>query len=120
MKLYNFARLINKYSVTFCLHREQGAFVSGKWEEGGALVKEMRGAIVPMNDRKIYQSGGTYDQSDRELFLTSPLPLPLSQWRVVYKDNSYAVEDGRDFADYSDAAVYNLKRIAGKESEAHA
>ena len=111
MKLYNFARLINKYSVTFCLHKTQGRYVSGKWEQGGEIVKEMRGAIVPVSDTKIYQSGGTYDKNDRELYMMQPLPKPLSDWKVVYKDKEYTVEVGKDFADYADVAVYTLKAV---------
>ena len=109
MKLYNFKRLIRKYSVTFCLHRKQGGFVAGKWEDGGEIVTDMRGAIVPMSDRKIYDSGGTYTEKDRELFLSNPLPEPLSALKVVFKDNAYSVENGRNFEDYADAAVYDLK-----------
>lgn len=119
MKLYNFARLINKYSVTFCLHRIQGAFVGGKWEQGGETVQEMRGAIVPMSDRKAYSSGGTYTTKDRELYLLSPLEAPLSALRVVYKGNTYNVEEGRIYEDYADVAVYTLKWVSSMEVNNH-
>lgn len=110
MKLYNFKRLIRKYSVTFSLQRAQkGSYVAGKWVEGENTTVEMRGAIVPMSDKKIYDSGGTYTQKDRELYLTTPLEPPFSDLKVVYKGNTYAVEEGRNFEDYADAAVYNLK-----------
>ena len=112
MKLYNFHRLIKKYSVTFCLHKTQGGYVSGKWEEGGEIVKEMHGAIVPMSDRKIYGSGGAYTSQDRELYVTEPLKAPLSDVKVVYKENIYTVEEGRNFEDYADAAVYTLKWVS--------
>ena len=111
MKLYNFANLISKYSVTFYLHKTQGKYVSGKWEKDDDVVKEMRGAIVPLSDTKIYQSGGTYDKNDRELYMTEPIPEPLSEWRLEYKGKTYTVENGRDFSDYADVAVYNLKAV---------
>ena len=112
MKLYNFARLIRKYSVEFCLHRTQGGFVGGKWEQGGELVKRMRGAIVPTGDRKNYGSGGTHTTEDRELYLLEPLKAPLSEFRVVYKGNAYAIEEGRNFEDYADVVVYTLKWVS--------
>lgn len=112
MKLYNFLRLINKYSVDFCLHRTQGSYVAGKWEEGGEVVEKMRGAIVPMSQRKVYDSGGTYTAQDRELYLTTPLKAPLSALKVVYKGNTYTVEDARNFEEYADVAVYTLKRVS--------
>lgn len=118
MKLYNFTRLIQKYSVPFCLHRIQGAYVGGKWEQGGEEVQCMSGAIVPIKDSKIYTSGGTYTLRDRELYLTKPLKGPLSNYKVIYKGNAYKVEAGRNFEDYADAAVYVLKWVS-EVSEEH-
>lgn len=109
MKLYNFRRLIDRYSVTFCLHRTQGGYVSGKWEKGGDIVSEMRGAIVPISNRKLYDAGGTYTAQDRELYLKSPLPEPLEALKVIYKGNAYTVENERNFEEYADVAVYDLK-----------
>lgn len=117
MKLYNFTRLINKYSVPFCLHRSQGRYVAGKWEEGGEIVQNMRGAIVPISDRKVYDSGGTYTTKDRELYLLSPLEGDLSEYRVVYNGNYYAVEAGRSFEDYADVTIYTLKYQSKKVKE---
>lgn len=111
MRMYNFKRLIEKYSVTFCLHKTQGGYVAGKWEESGTIVKSMKGAIVPMSDRKIYQSGGTYTQQDRELYLSEALRGDLSQLKVDYKQNTYTVEESRDYGDYADVAVYVLRRV---------
>lgn len=113
MKLYNFKRLIEKYSVTFTLKQMQkGGFVDGKWEQGEAQATQMRGAIVPIRDRKIYGSGGTYTEQDRELYLFKPLEGALSDFRVTYKGNTYGVEDGRNFEDYADVMVYTLKWIS--------
>lgn len=112
MKLYNFKRLIEKYSVEFCLHRKQGGYVAGKWEQGGELVKHMRGAIVPLRDGKVYSAGGTYTSKDRELYLLKPLRAPLSEYTIFYKGDSYSVEEGRNFEDYADVAVYTLKWVS--------
>ena len=117
MKLYNFTRLVQKYSVPFCLHRKQGSYVAGKWEDGGEIVRSMRGAIVPMRDSKVYSSGGTYTAQDRELYLLKPLEAPLSEYEVVYKGNAYKVEEGRNFEDYADVAVYVLKWVSKAVTE---
>ena len=115
MKLYNFTRLIRRYSVEFCLHKQQGEYVGGKWEVGGEVVEKMRGAIVPMSDRKIYGSGGTYTQGDRELYITKPLTGNLSDFKVIYKGITFGVEESRNYGDYADVYVYVLKRVeAGK------
>lgn len=113
MKLYNFTRLIRKYSVDFTLVRTQGgSFVSGKWVDGGEVRTEMRGAIVPMGERKIYSSGGVYTTDDRELYLLKPLEAPLSGLTVIHNKNTYSVEQSRDFADYADVALYTLKWVS--------
>ena len=110
MKLYNFKRLIEKYSVTFSLIREAGGkYVGGKYVKGEAVTEEMRGAIVPMSDSKVYGSGGTYTTKDRELYLTKPLTGSLSEYRVSHKGELYAVESGRNYEDYADVSVYVLK-----------
>lgn len=113
MKLYNFKRLIQKYSVDFTLVRISGGeIVSGKWEHRGEERTEMRGAIVPMGERKIYSSGGAYTAQDRELYLTKPLKGALSDFRVVQGVNTYSVENCRDFESYADVAVYTLKWVS--------
>ena len=111
MRLYNFTRLIKKYSVSFTLHKSHGGrYVGGKWEVGEDIVEKMTGAIVPISDSKIYGSGGTYTTQDRELYLSKPLKSPLSDYRVVYKGNTYAIENARNFEDYADVVVYTLKQ----------
>ncbi len=113
MKLYSFKRLIDKYSVDFTLCQErEGSFVAGKWEEGEGLKTPMRGAIVPLGERKIYDAGGTYTAQDRELYLSKPLGDPLSALQVIYKGNTYKVEQSKDFSDYADVAVYILKWVS--------
>ena len=110
MKLYNFKRLIDKYATSFQLIRESGGkYVGGKWTAGNKVTEEWRGAIVPMSDAKVYGSGGTYTTKDRELYLTKPLTGSLSEYRVIHKDDEFAVENGRNYEDYADVAVYVLK-----------
>ena len=118
MKLYDFTRLISKYSVSFLLrHTSKGKYVSGKWVPGEEIIEEMQGAIVPISDRKVYDSGGTYTTMDRELYILQPLPDPLSEYYVIYKENVYAVETGRNFSDYADAMIYTLKYQSKKENK---
>lgn len=109
MKLYDFKRLIDKYSVTFSLQRVGGKFVSGKWEHGDDIIEEMTGAIVPISDKKVYGNGGTYSTQDRELYVKTPIGHPLSDVKVIYKGNAYSVEEAKNFEDYADAVVYVLR-----------
>lgn len=115
MKLYNFKRLIRRYSVTFYLVQPKGAYIGGKWEKTGESFERMRGAIVPMNKRKVYSDGGSYSTQDRELYITSPLPSPLQSLQVLYRDNLYSVEEGRSYDEYADVAVYTLRWVSAAD-----
>lgn len=113
MKLYNFSRLIRKYSVRFhFVVKTEGHYDSGKWVEGEPIMQEATGAIVPMDERKIRQSGGVYTSKDRELYMMQPIPLALQSANVCYKGNLYSIESETNFEDYADVAVYTLKWVS--------
>lgn len=111
MQLYDFRRLINKYGIVVKLHQKSGHYVAGKWIEDDDLVREIRGAIVPISEQKIYQSGGTLTRDDREWFIPEALNGSLEDLTVTYKGNTYTVEQSRDFTEYANLAVYILKRV---------
>lgn len=109
-KLYNFVRLINKYSNTFELITEsEGAYVNGKWQAGLATVTEMEGAIIPLSESKIYQSGGTLKKTDRQLYTTTPI-TDLNA-KIRYKGKTYSIEEDTNWEDYADAYFYILKWV---------
>lgn len=113
MKLYNFARLIKKYSVSFhFVVKAEGHYDSGKWVPGEEIMQPATGAIVPMSDSKIRQSGGVYTSKDRELYMMQPIPLALQSAKVCYKGNLYSIESETNFEDYADVAVYSLKWVS--------
>lgn len=112
MKLYNFKRLIQKYSVPFVVETERaGRYESGKWVEGGAVSREVAGAIVPLAERKVYSSGGYYTSKDRELYVV-PSITDFDKSKVIYKGNVYRLEEETNYSDYADAAVYVLKWVS--------
>lgn len=112
MQLYNFKRLIDKYGVVVQLQKKQGGtYVGGKWIEDNEVIREVSGAVVPISERKIYQSGGTLTQNDREWFISEALTGSLIDYKVTYKGNVYSVEESRDYTDYANLAVYVLKRV---------
>lgn len=115
MKHFNFDRLIKKYSVEFkvCQHSE-GSYVSGKWQEGEESKVDMIGAIMPLSERKIYQSGGAYTSQDRQLFVSEPIENPLSNVVIEYDGRRYHVEEDRDFGQeqWTGVSVYVLKWVS--------
>lgn len=113
MKLYNFARLITKYSVPFhFIVTSEGHYDSGKWVPGEPILQEETGAIIPMPESKIRQSGGVYTAKDRQLIMLRPIPLALQSAKVCYKGNLYSIESETSYEDYADVAVYTLKWVS--------
>lgn len=112
--LYNFDRLIDKYSGDFTLVSEtEGNYIGGKYISGETTEITLRGAIVPIADNKVYQSGGTYTTKDRELYMRTPIDKPLETVKVRYKNNEYKIEQVKDFSDYANAYIYLLKWVSG-------
>lgn len=111
-KLYNFIRLINKYSQAFTVEVEQGGtYDGGIYQPAEPQVYELTGAIVPLGESKIYHSGGAYTAQDRDLYMHTPIPDALKQGVVRYKGNKYTIEELTDFDEYADAYIYRLKRV---------
>ena len=111
-KLYNFKRLIEKYSVDFTLVSiSEGSYVGGKYVEGIKTETQCRGAIVPISDSKIYQSGGALTIKDRQLFMKSPIEQSLTNSKIRYKGNVYKIEHETNHEDYADAYIYTLKWV---------
>ena len=111
-KLYDFTRLINKYSSSVELITEtDGQYVNGMWQGGLSTVTTIQGAVVPLSERKIYQSGGTLSSTDRQFYTTCKITAPLKNVKIRYKGKTYSVEEETDYGDFSDAYIYVLKWV---------
>lgn len=113
MKLFNFSRLLKEYSVECELIRETGGgkYVGGNWIPDPASKPEtIHGALIPMTDRKICQSGGTYTAQDRELITEIGVPLEPAAY-IVHQGKRYHVESENDYSEYAGFHNYNLKRV---------
>lgn len=115
-KLYDFIRLIKKYSVKYeVVTASEGAYVNGKYQQGIITLEERYGAIVPLSERKIYQSGGNYTSKDRQLFTTMPITSPLKDTKIRYKGDTYSIEEETPYSDYADAYVYVLRWVSASD-----
>lgn len=111
--LYDFVDLIHKYSVEGRLIQEssQGEYIGGNWVPASADgSKPVKGALLPMTRQKVYQSGGTYTENDRELITLEEIPLEPSSY-VVFQGMKYKVESESDYSLYAGFHSYNLKRV---------
>ena len=112
MILYHLQRLIKKYTV-FCKleNTQEGEWVSGEWVEGETTTTDIAGAIVPISEKRINNSGGDYKQGDCEFIKTNPLELNSDTY-ILYKDKRYKLEDYTDYSDYADFYTYIARRVS--------
>lgn len=112
--IFDFDRLIRKYS-TDCLlvcGADGGKYEAGNWIPGSAKEPEpVSGAIIPMANRKIYQSGGTYTEHDREFVTRREIPLEPAAY-LIHEEARYEVQEGVDYSKYAGFYTYNLKRVS--------
>lgn len=111
-KLYNFDRLIDKYSVDFTLITiSGGSYVGGKYVGSTETETLCRGAIDPISDSKIYQSGGVLTTKDRQLYMRTPIEKSLTDSKIRFKGNVYKIEQDTNYDDYANAYIYMLKWV---------
>lgn len=111
--IYSFKRLIKKYSVPFTIEVLGAGFRNdvGEWQNAASITTEETGAIIPLTQRQIYQSGGALTEKDRTLFISRSVPIPLKS-RIHYKGDTYHVEARIPFEDYADFNSYSLKYVS--------
>ena len=111
--MYDFRDLIKRHSVTFeLISHSAGKYVGGKWQSGSESISERSGAIIPLSERKIYQSGGTYTSKDRNLYMITPIEGALKECQVRYKGVIYNIEEEKNFSEYSADYVYVLRWVS--------
>lgn len=110
-KLYNFKRLIDKYSVP-CQHitRQPGHYdEDGIWREPQDVTRDTRAAILPVPERTLYESGGRYTAADRLIISLESYPM---QSHLLYKKQKYRIEEIADFTEYADFNQYLAKWVS--------
>lgn len=112
MQLYNFERLIEKYS-TECqlINTTEGDWIAGEWVEGDTATTPVYGAVVPITEKRINNSGGDYKQGDCEFITREPIELN-SDTHLVYKGKQYKLEDSTDYSEYADFYIYIARRVS--------
>lgn len=112
MKPYNFSRLIKKYAVNcWLVSFTEGGWKAGEWQEGEKTTTEIMGAIVPMSERRIHNSGGSYKQGDCE-FITMQNITINSNTYIDHKGKLYKLQDASDYTEYADFNVYVARRVS--------
>lgn len=112
MSLYNFERLINKYSVDCKLVTfAEGSWKAGTWQEGAKSETDISGAVVPITEKRIQSSGGSYKQGDCEFITTQPIKITSDTFLLV-NGKKYKLEDSTDYSNYADFNIYVARGVS--------
>ena len=91
-KIYNFNRLVNKYSNDITVKFSgEGKYVNGRYVPGESSKTTVRGAVIPYSTSKIFQSGGNIKLTDMQLYTLDPVGFDLDTVKIIYKDKKYTI-----------------------------
>lgn len=112
MRLYNFERLIKKYSVSCTLvQTTEGGWKAGTWQDGTPTETKIKGAVVPISEKRIQGSGGSYKQGDCEFITTQPVVIHSNTY-IIHNGKKYKLMDSTDYSDYADFNIYVARRVS--------
>lgn len=113
--MYNFKRLIKKYSkFPLTIKRYSEGYYDykkgGKWVEGEEEIIDLEGAVLPLSNADLnYDEGGTYSKEDRKLY--TYIEVKIGE-KVTHKEKEYTVQESRDYADFDIGLnIYFMKRV---------
>jgi hypothetical protein len=121
--MFEFKRLIDKYSVSFSISYP-GSPISGdnvnEYDDLGnpitptapseQMPSNLIGALLPIKQNVIYQSGGRLTEADRMLYTTNH-DIPLKS-KISYKGFVYSVESKMPYEDVADFSSYVCKGVS--------
>lgn len=112
MRTFSFPKwLINKYSTTFTwLQQSEGYFdtETGIWHEGDTTEVECKGVIVPYQITTQYQSGGTYAESDRQIYSLVEIP---NKAKIRYKGKVYTITESTIYTENAQCYIYKASEV---------
>lgn len=107
-----FSTLVDNYAVEFDFigPKGKGSYVKGEWMPNDEAAVKKNGAIIPYTNKQLFDSGGKYVSSDRQLYISETLPLGST---IIDGDYRYKIESEEPYAEhYADTNLYHLKAVS--------
>lgn len=116
MIYFDFNSLIDKYSCDFTILTQKQDEYDDLGEKISKISKRnARGAIISINDSKIYRSDGILTAKDKELYMKE-WPSSLQDTTIIYDGNQYRVESNpQNNHQFTGVWQYTLKWISAFE-----
>lgn len=116
MPYFNFCHLINRYSREFKLiitdskgYDDKGDYISEVKTE-----KTMVGAIIGIDESKLYRENSTLTFKDKYLYMLEEIPKSLRNANIVFNGNKYKIEQEKidENAEFTGVFCYILKWVS--------
>lgn len=113
MQYYHFERLIKKYSseITAILPAK-GEYVNGEYVKNEEKRITFDAAILDIDRKKVYESGGTLTLQDKQLYVIGTLTEEIRGAKIIYKGKEYSVEQDTDNSVFTNFTAYVLKYVS--------
>lgn len=110
MSIYNFSRLIKKYSGPITVHlANEGSWVDGKWVDGIPNTEIRQAALIPFDVKTIAQLGGLVTNADVQLYSLVPF---LHGDKIEQEGEKYKVDTSANFTRLGDFYRYIAKGVS--------
>ncbi|RUL56466.1 hypothetical protein [Lysinibacillus antri] len=110
MSMYNFSRLINKYSGPITVFvTTKGGWVNGKPVESEPIPETRQAALIPFDVKTIAQLGGLVTNADVQLYSLAPF---VHGDKIEKNGQKYTVDTSADFTQFGDFYRYIAKGVS--------
>lgn len=111
MNMYNFSRLISKYSrpTNLIIGAGDGEWIDGELVEGQPQTEKINLAIIPFDVKTIAQLGGQVTSADAQIYSLTELKHGD---KIEQSGQKYTVDTSANFTAYGDFYRYIAKGVS--------
>lgn len=114
MQIFNFSRLVNKFSRKITvITNSKGDFDSkGDWIEGEEKRTVIKGAVIRHRANKIYNSNGLLTDDDYAMYLIEKPPFDLIGSTVIVDNQKFKVQSKLDNSEFTGVWSFNIHYVS--------
>ena len=114
MQIFNFLRLVNKYSKEITVITLTNGYFDNKgdWIEGEKKQSIIKGAVIRHRRNKIYNSNGMLTDDDYAMYLTEKPKFDLIGSTIIVDNQKFKVTSKLDNSEFTGVWSFNVRCIS--------